>query len=153
MTSVLSTLKFFFNVVCLSLASVQPSIAQGSNNNESEWRLSIEADIRNGAPADYICGNTMSSARFSDDARFKDWAYGIARQYCPPGELGKPSKPPPYPTNSAPNSLNPFNRAGEKESQQVGCRIMSGIDAERIRSGASVNLSGDGCVMIFNPRR
>ena len=59
--------------------------AQYQGENERVWAASLQADIRNGAPAEDICRNASSSAVTSDDVKFKNWAYSVARQYCDSG--------------------------------------------------------------------
>jgi|694.fasta_scaffold35081_5 hypothetical protein len=121
----------------LSLGHSEPSSAQYADSYERKSRKSIESDIRNGAPADDICRNSRIPASISKDPSFKDWAYGIAKKYCPPDKMGKPSN----------EGIEP------QETKQPECRMMSGADAEKARKGGYVNLSRGGCVMIFNPLR
>lgn len=106
------------------------AIAQVSESNEDQWKQGIESDIRNGAPSDVICRNSLSPAAVSNDVSFKDWAYQVARQYCPPGRLGPD-------TDTSPDS--------RKE-----CPFLNSLDARRATKGERVKLSGGGCVMIFN---
>ncbi len=132
----------------LSLAFAMPSLAQ-SGENETKWRESINSDLRNGAPAEYICINAKSSAFASNDANFKDWAWSIARKYCPPGTMGKPSN-----EGIDTPKANPSNNGTKPQRvERTDCRMMSSVDAEKARKGGYVNLSSGGCVMIFNPLR
>jgi hypothetical protein len=122
---------------CLLFCS-EGQARERDETNEVRWRASIEADIRNDAPKEQVCSNAMSSARVSDDARFKDWAYGIARQYCSADKFNKHTRIPP--TGSAPS----------QSSQRSDCPILSAIDARKIVNGQRIKLMGGGCVMIFN---
>ena len=74
------------SVACLNIA-FSPNVvkAQYQGENERVWAASLQADIRNGAPADDICRNASNSAVTSDDVNFKNWAYSVARQYCDSG--------------------------------------------------------------------
>lgn len=101
----------------LLLGYIDPSAAQVFGSNEAKWRLSIETDIRNGAPADAICINALSPATVSDDPGFKNWAYGVARKYCPPGKMGKPS-------NEGLGGSQAAAAQPESQAVQSGCRIM-----------------------------
>ena len=123
----------------LSLSPSEPFTAKASGRNETRWRESINSDIRNGAPEDYICRNSKSSAGASDDANFKDWAWSIARKYCPPDEMGKPSN----------KGIEPQ----QPQPEQSNCRMMSSVDAEKAMRGQYVDISSGRCVMIFNPQR
>lgn len=62
---------------------------------------------------------------------FKDWAYAIARQYCPEGKMDKPRvvKAPP----------------------RQGCRYASEAEIARARRGLRVNLSTQSCFFVLNP--
>ena len=111
------------------------------DNVETKWKASIEADIRNGAPADYICRNAKSSAGASDDALFKDWAYGVARKYCPPGEIGAFQAPPPQPSQKDPPPV--VSR----------CRLPTDQEIKRAAKGIRVDLSKGNCVFIANPNK
>lgn len=66
--------------------------AQYGDSNADRWSASIQADINNGAPSEQICNNAMSSAKASDLAQFKSWAYGVVRQYCPEKLRSVPSQ-------------------------------------------------------------
>ena len=78
--------------------------AQYQGENERVWAASLQADIRNGAPADDICRNASSSAVTSDDVNFKIWAYSVARQYCDSGfEIEDGLQDPLVPENPPPH--------------------------------------------------
>ena len=109
--------------------------------NEPRWRASIEADIRNGAPANYICSNALSSAGVSSDPSFKDWAYGIARKSCPPGRVGAFQAPPPQPSQKGPSPV--VSR----------CRLPTDQEIKRAAKGIRVDLSAGNCVFIANPNK
>ena len=66
-----------------------PADAQWQGTNERTWAQSINSDIMNGGPMEHICTSSLNSATISDEVGFKNWAYGIARQYCSPDKLGK----------------------------------------------------------------
>jgi hypothetical protein len=117
------------------------SQARSEYANEPRWRASIEADIRNGAPANYICINAKSSAVASEDASFKDWAYGVARKHCPPGEIGAFQAPPPQPSQKGPSPV--VSR----------CRFPTDHDIKRAAKGIRVDLSAENCVFIANPNK
>jgi hypothetical protein len=112
---------------------------QWNEPNEVKWRASIEADLRNGAPKETICANSLSSAQVSNDVPFKDWAYGIARKHCSePFKFTKPiGAPSPY-SGSSPSTERP------------DCPLLSAADVRRVASGERVKLMGGGCVMTFN---
>jgi len=109
--------------------------------NEPRWKASIEADIRNGAPARDICINALSPASVSTDPSFKDWAYGIARKYCPPGRVGAFQAPPPQPSQKGPSPV------------VSSCRFPTDQDTKRAAKGIRVNLSQGNCVFIANPNK
>jgi hypothetical protein len=82
--------------------------AQYGDTNADTWARSIQSDINNGAPKEQICNNAMNSAKISDVARFKDWAYGVVRRYCPEqlGEKQAVSTGKEKPGNAADCSFN-----------------------------------------------
>jgi hypothetical protein len=108
---------------------------------ESKREASIKADIRNGAPAEDICRNSLIPASISDDASFKDWAYGIARKYCPPGRIGAFQAPPPQPSQKGPSPI--VSR----------CRLPTDQEIKRAAKGIRVDLSKGNCVFIANPNK
>ena len=136
--------KRALSIILVVLLSATGSTSFAMGGNEEKWRRSIEADIQNGAPANDICRSSLSSATVSDEVVFKNWAYGIARTYCPPGTLGplKPS-PPSAPTTVKPGVLD----------TPTNCPLLSSHDASRVSRGERVKLQGGGCLMIFNGLR
>ena len=74
---------------------IQPPSAEArfKGTNEKTWYRSIQADIKNGAPARTICINASSPAEVSDEVAFKNWAYSIARKYCSEGYEKSSSSP------------------------------------------------------------
>jgi hypothetical protein len=132
------------HIKLLSLVCLTCSMALALGENEAKWRRSIEADIQNGAPADDICRNALSPATVSDEVAFKNWAYGIARTYCPPGKVG-PLKASPA---TDPAVVNP-----ELLDSPMNCPLLSSHDARRVARGERVKLQGGGCLMIFNGLR
>jgi len=113
-----------------------PSFSQQRRSNEDTWRGGIEADIRNGAPADIICINALSSAGVSNDVQFKNWAYSIVRKYCP-DKLGAGQSPP---------SGGGLVRA---ETQSSAC-VISFSQMREIALGKKVMVTGSNCSASFN---
>ena len=134
-------IRLALHIKLLGLICFTCSMSFALGENEAKWRRSIEADIKNGAPANDICINALSPATVSDEVAFKNWAYGIARTYCPPGKVG-PLKDSPA---TDPIVVNP-----ELLDSPINCPLLSSHDARRVARGERVQLTGGGCTMIFN---
>ena len=133
--------SYLIAVAMIFSAPAAYSQSYSQYDNETRWRASIEADIRNGAPTRYICINARSSAVASSDPSFKDWAYGVARKYCPQGEMGAFQAPPPQPSQKGPSPV--VSR----------CRLPTDQDIKRAAKGIRVDLSKGNCVFIANPNK
>ena len=80
-------------LVATSLMQPPSAQARFKGANEKTWYRSIQADIKNGAPARTICINASAPAETSDEVAFKNWAYSIARKYCSEGYEKNHSSP------------------------------------------------------------
>ena len=107
---------------------------------EPEWRQSLQVDIKNGAPRADICNRAMARAGVSNDVDFKNWAYGIVRQYCPLGTLSK--------GGSAARLASARLAARLMLSQ--GCPAISLLQIDRIMRGQQVIVARGNCYMRFN---
>jgi hypothetical protein len=125
-------------MACLA-GSLATALPLQAGTNETTWRASIEADIRNGARAEAICRSARIRAEVSDEVPFKNWAYGIARKYCAPDQMGQPLPPEPKPDVATP--------------QKIGCRYATPEEISKARKGVRVDLSSADCVFIVNPNR
>lgn len=134
-------IRLALHIKLVSLICFTSSMSFALGENEAKWRRSIEADIQNGAPAEDICRNALSPAIVSDEVTFKNWAYGIAWTYCPPGTVG--------PLKSTP-ATNPVVVNPEPLDSPINCPLLSSHDARRVARGERVRLTGGGCTMIFN---
>jgi hypothetical protein len=136
-------LKLAIHLKFIGFVGAMGSISYAMGQYEESRKRSIESDIRNGAPSSVICSNALIPAGVSKDIVFKDWAYSIARIYCPPGRVG-PLKP------SLPVEPNSLKSNIQSSSPAITCPLLSSHDAKRVARGELVKLAGDGCIMIFN---
>ena len=114
------------NIVCELPVSAGPT--------EVEWRNSILSEIRNGAPVQDICSDSMIYAKTSTEVDFKDWAFGIVRQYCP--ELLGPPK-------------EVKQLGGETDKKNQGCDL-SWEQMGRILRGEKIFVFGNSCSQRWN---
>jgi hypothetical protein len=118
---------------------------QQSGSNEIKWRASIESDIRNGAPKEYICANSLGPAVASSDTSFKDWAYEIANKYCSPEMMGRPQSPPGMKAPAQAQGLH-------THKSDSNCELKLS-EMNQIQRGEVVRVIGNKCSMVFNSVR
>lgn len=102
---------------------------------DDEWRRALEADISNGAPKEKICDDALRRAGISTQVSFKNYAYGVVRNYCPEmlNEGGKTYEPPKPQPPKLPPELEALKPAG-CEMEINGWRPKTCGDGPNIRT-------------------
>ena len=135
-------MSLYHVAIAALLASPLPAMAQYKGISEKKWAESLNSDIRNDAPYSSICSEAMSSAAASDEIRFKEWAYGVARKYCPPEEFGEGAL-------MNPESPSQPIATPQYEAIPEGCTLTQAQMGTIARGAPFATASGD-CFMSFN---
>ena len=129
MKTITAVTAFFF--IGSSIINTMPASAQFKGENEKTWSASIRSDIANGAKAKDICINAESSATTSNEVRFKNWAYSVARKYCNEG----------------------FEKRDISEIETPAASTQCGLSSSQlydIGRGVRVTVKGENCYSSFN---
>ena len=129
--------KLNYSLAVLLLFVSEKVTAQEYSGMAPQWRASLESDIKNGASPAHICETATGYANSSSYAPFKDWAYGVARDYCSTGNSGKIQPSP----------------SSQTSKVSSGCRFPTDADIKKAAKGIRVDLSRGCCIFIANPNR
>ena len=135
-------MRLYHLAIAVLLASPLPAMAQYKGTNEKKWAESLNSDIRNNAPHSDICSRAMIRAGISSEVKFKEWAYDIARRYCPPEEFGEGAL-------MNPNSPSQAIATPQFEPIPEGCTLTQD-QMQIIASGSPFAIALEDCTMSFN---